>query len=421
MLHPYHNNGQSTNRIQTGTLLTYSAQKVFVAKSSVYSTVTFDLNDNLIFGSNDKYIYSITNVGSLNWKYLTNGPVVSTPTVNTLSNTVYIGSLDGQLYALTSNTGSLVWAFPVGGVGIVASPAFKQMANSSVVFVTTLRGSLYSINTTGSVVYCVETKNSVFASPTIDNSGVAYFGGSDGKMYAVSYPTGSIKWTYFFDNQQSSTVAINGNFLYFTTVANNGRPSLTTLYTSNGSLSWWLELGKNLDRFSCWTAINPKDGTIYISLDGNSGSMALYAISAPGTLKWTFDPSTSNSCVQGNHALDNGIVKYSRVSVDSAGNILHLSNNLNVLADAGTHFICQWGVEYDATVNVNSSGYAAGIAYYQMSAPVVGPNRNVFFGAPNGALYQVLTSSSGSSTDNTGGFSNVLGMLHMVNLILSIS
>ena len=48
----------------------------------------------------------------LQWRFMTDGDVISSPTV--VGRTVYVGSGDGRLYALDRSAGTRKWAFDAG-------------------------------------------------------------------------------------------------------------------------------------------------------------------------------------------------------------------------------------------------------------------------------------------------------------------
>ena len=89
------------------------------------------------------------NSGSLRWSYKTGGPVGSSPAL--ANGMVYIGSDDGNIYALDANTGSNRWIYQTG--------------------------------------------DKVFSSPTVTN-GVVYIGSNDHSVYALNASDGSKRWSY---------------------------------------------------------------------------------------------------------------------------------------------------------------------------------------------------------------------------------
>src|ERR1035437_4035088 len=84
-----------------------------------------------------------TSTGALVWKYTTNGGIIfSSPAV--ANGVVYIGSEDGNLYALNASTGVPLWQYTTGNA-IYSSPA---VANG-VVYVGSHDGNLYAFDRAG--------------------------------------------------------------------------------------------------------------------------------------------------------------------------------------------------------------------------------------------------------------------------------
>lgn len=78
--------------------------------SKIVSGSALYQNSNTIFGCIDGNIYSLkTENGSTNWKYTTNGAILSTPVVS--GSFVYCSSYDGYIYSLDANTGNLLWSY----------------------------------------------------------------------------------------------------------------------------------------------------------------------------------------------------------------------------------------------------------------------------------------------------------------------
>ena len=75
-------------------------------------------------------VLSPNTVGSLElkWSYTTGGGVESSPAV--ANGVVYVGSDDGNLYALDASTGALLWSYTTGDI-VFSSPA---VANGIVYF-----------------------------------------------------------------------------------------------------------------------------------------------------------------------------------------------------------------------------------------------------------------------------------------------
>jgi outer membrane protein assembly factor BamB len=98
---------------------------------------------------------------------------------------VYVGSNDGNVYALNGATGTQLWSFTTGGT-VGSSPA---VANG-VVYVGSSDGNVYALNAaTGTRLWSFATGGSVGSSPAVAN-GVVYVGSSDGNLYAFDLTGG---------------------------------------------------------------------------------------------------------------------------------------------------------------------------------------------------------------------------------------
>ena len=165
------------------------------------------------------------------WSFLTGGNVVSSPTV--WNNILYIGSNDGNLYALYSNNGTLLWSYPTG-TAIVDKPL---VYNGNVYFGS---NTLYALNaSTGSLVWSFafpagQPAGNVVSSPAEYNGNI-YFGDNNNYVYAVNYSTGNVVWYAQTKGsvQSSPTVGIvNNNPMVFIGSNDNNMYAYPALLTA---------------------------------------------------------------------------------------------------------------------------------------------------------------------------------------------
>ena len=73
------------------------------------------VHDGIVYvGSEDGNLYAIQEkTGKVHWKFKTEGAVHSSPAI--FKNMVYVGSFDGYYYAIDAKTGHLKWKFKTGG------------------------------------------------------------------------------------------------------------------------------------------------------------------------------------------------------------------------------------------------------------------------------------------------------------------
>ena len=113
------------------------------------------------------------------WSYTTGGIVYSSPAIS--NGMVYVGSYDGNVYALNAADGTKVWSYVTGGTA--SSPA---VANG-LVYIGGTDGYIYALNAADGTKlwsYWIGYGNAGFSSPAVDN-GVVYVGSFDNNVYAL--------------------------------------------------------------------------------------------------------------------------------------------------------------------------------------------------------------------------------------------
>ncbi len=180
--------------------------------------------------------------------------------------------------------------------------------------------------------------------PYLD-SGIVYFGASNGKMYALDAGSGSVKWNQTL-SAFPSVIGIANGVLYagttrFRTPANGQPGPVYALNASDGSLKWqskntgfvagmdsdtiYLTTSDNQvvavnvsDGSLKWfyradnipTIVQPANGQVYIITGPNQGGQhsAFYALSdSDGSVQWRFPGGTDNTAIAG-FATDNDTV-----------------------------------------------------------------------------------------------------------------
>lgn len=161
----------------------------------------------------------IRQFGGLQWRFVTEGPVRSTPVV--AGGTVYVGSSDGHLYAIDLDKGDGMWSFDAGS-SISSSPAIAY----GLVYFTARDNALYAVErSTGRLAFTVETgpdtawawgheSADLWTSSPAVSGDVVVFGSGDGGVYAVDARTGRARWTYRTGGRVRSSPAIRDGRVY---------------------------------------------------------------------------------------------------------------------------------------------------------------------------------------------------------------
>jgi outer membrane protein assembly factor BamB len=140
----------------------------------------------------------------LAWGHESGDDYASSPAI--VGTRLYIGGIDGNLYALDARSGAVIWRLPTGG-RIWSSPAVAGGA----VYAGSLDGKLYKANAAdGTLRWAFATdgaaldsgafgydRRTIQSSPSV-GGGIAYVGSRDGTLYAVDAERGTLRWR--FDN-----------------------------------------------------------------------------------------------------------------------------------------------------------------------------------------------------------------------------
>ncbi len=196
--------------------------------------------------------------GTLKWSFSTDGPIqFSSPAV--VDGTVYIGSNDGNLYALDAETGTKRWDFKTGSF-IWSSPT---VVNGMVYFGSN-DGNLYALDAlTGKELWHFKTPYAVKSSPAVAD-GIIYFGADDYHLYALNAATGEEIWRFRTDGFVMASPAIADGIVFV--------PSYRYLYALNAE-NGRLRLSYMTQREMYSSPAVSSDGTVYFNCDS-----FLYAI-----------------------------------------------------------------------------------------------------------------------------------------------
>jgi outer membrane protein assembly factor BamB len=218
----------------------------------------------------------------------------------------YVGSWDGNLYAIDVKTGTLKWKFASEG-RITSSPAvgpemvivsthgagsapFAHSGSAqpgqpvpppskTVVSNGLLGGSVFALNINdGSVLWQYRTGGKIFSSPLVFD-GLVYFGSWDKTFYAVELETGKLKWKFHGAETFSiSPVAANGRVF-----VGNDDLKMYCLDAGSGRLLWKTPLNSPVPLLTSSPAV--EGNMLFVgSSDAN-----VYAIDTRnGAIKWKY-------------------------------------------------------------------------------------------------------------------------------------
>ncbi|MFC1607752.1 PQQ-binding-like beta-propeller repeat protein [Candidatus Latescibacterota bacterium] len=130
----------------------------------------------------EMFLFAVNPDGTHKWSFPMEDGAESSPAIGS-DGTIYIGSYDGNLYAVSDegDQGVLNWAFQTQG-SIDGSPTVDGCGT---VYVGSRDSTVYAINNDGTLRWSFATGDGIESSPTIDDRGVLYIGCFDGNLYAI--------------------------------------------------------------------------------------------------------------------------------------------------------------------------------------------------------------------------------------------
>ena len=331
------------------------------------------------------------------WSYQTGNWVVSSPALSPDGKTLYVGSVDGYLYALSAKKGSVLWKVFLRGP-VISSPSISINGNIYVVASTlssesysaTGTGYLYKITSGGNVTTLYTFPDIVGTSPLLDpNTGNVYIGCLDGNLYSISN-TGNLNWTFQSGGEIGSSPVLSngGNTVYFGSA--NGY--FYAVNASDGKMKWSFQTGAGIVSSP---ALDAKGNVYFGSTDDY-----VYALTSSGSLIWKYN---TGSRIGSSPAISNGTLYIG----NEAGYLdaINISNgNLEWSYPTGGYILSSPAVDANGTVYVGSADgnlYAIGsngslVWKYPTgnvvgTSPVIGPTGVVYFGSNNYSVYALST------------------------------
>ncbi len=186
----------------------------FQAKDSIESSACI-AGGSVFVGTMEGALYAIElATGKLRWRYPTSAGIQeSSPCIH--NGLVYIGDLNGIFHAVDASTGKARWTFKAGAE-IKSSP--NAVGNR--VYFGSYDQNLYCLSAeTGALLWKYSTDGPVHCTPSIDKKNV-YISGCDETFRAIDAISGQQNYTLQLGGYTGASLAIYGNEAYVGTFAN---------------------------------------------------------------------------------------------------------------------------------------------------------------------------------------------------------
>ncbi|MEO8971990.1 MAG: PQQ-binding-like beta-propeller repeat protein [Ktedonobacteraceae bacterium] len=175
------------------------------------------LADNMLYvglGSATQFWALDLQNGHVVWSFDTHDRITSTALAGT--DTVYIATWHGVIFALNRATGAKLWSYSLNSSqnqSVVDGVGGSMALAEGRLYVGDYRGSILCIDALkGKLIWRFATGAQVLATPVVA-SGLVYAGSSDGYFYALNTRTGRPAWRYHTGEIRSSAI-FAANHLY---------------------------------------------------------------------------------------------------------------------------------------------------------------------------------------------------------------
>lgn len=243
------------------------------------------------FGSDDGYMHAVnTKTQELQWKFHTGDKVRSKPAFK--RHWMFFTSDDGFLYAVNRKSGELFWKLDIGDADVVrdinvdfvwseSSPVIK----GNTLYVGSGDGNLYAVSIySGEIKWTTQLSGAVVSDPSVSGN-LVYAGTMAGDVYGINRRTGEPIWTfeatkgdYWWSHIISSPVVIDGQVI---TSSRDAR--IYTMDAQTGEPGWSL-VEPSWTWFDSTAIAGDDEGTLFI---GSSDEKALYKMdSETGETLW---------------------------------------------------------------------------------------------------------------------------------------
>jgi len=244
----------------------------------------------LYFGADNGVLYALNSESKrLIWEFKTDGLIRSG--IEIVKGEIWFASDDGFLYSINSKTGKLIWKFDLENLNLSRRlPAVEApyeydylhsspVYNNGLIYIGGLNGKLYALDSkTGKQRWFFQSQAKIRSTPVIHGRHV-YFGSWDGKFYCLDSSTGQKVWQFDSEGIIQDSPAIGGGQVFF----GSRSTKFVALDEKTGKLNW-----QYIHKNGSWAESSPvyRDGIVYV---GSSDALKLFAFNAKtGVVKWVF-------------------------------------------------------------------------------------------------------------------------------------
>ncbi len=260
---------------------------------NVLSSCSIAYDTNVFIASDANYLYGFNRYGGQLWTQISlGGQATATPTVDSVSNRLYIGVSNGNFQAYNKVSGTYAWSTflnaPVRSSAVVSYD--RKLVVASAI------GTVYGFNLNNPIPtppnWTLNLSDSILVSPCIDTMGYFYFGSRSGKVYKIALTGTSnagIVWQTPLSSAVTSSPTIDANGNIYVGTADGKFYSLN----KNGGIRWFFQTPATIKSTAAITTYQ----RIYFGNDAGE----IYGLDTNKIVRFYYIDSSKVSCAMLHH------------------------------------------------------------------------------------------------------------------------
>lgn len=188
--------------------------------SHYFTSPAFGADGTLYLGSTDGHLYALTTEGTLKWRYNDSDTLLgihASPVIGSAGQ-IYVGDANKKFYAIVDagDTATTLWSFTTHqgvntGGAIFTKAALGVGSNAGNVYFGANDNHFYLLKADGTEVDHFDANDYVLSDPVVGSSGHIYFGSRDHWLYTLTDPLpNDNSATYSYESSSTGTSEIMG-------------------------------------------------------------------------------------------------------------------------------------------------------------------------------------------------------------------
>ncbi len=232
----------------------------------------------LYIGSRDHHIYALTPTGGLRWRRDLGSDVYSTPALH--DGRLYVGSDANFFFVLDAADGEVLVHLRTEGdvdTGIAVAPDGTAYFGAG--------QELWAVAPEGEVRFRFRANDKIFSAPAVDDDGTIYVGSQDDYLYALA-PDGALRWSFHADNDLDSGPVIGDDGTIYCASDDHRVYALDR----NGEVRWRADVGGYVRT----PVALGRDGNVLVPVFGPHARVVSLDAQT-GAEQWTFSVNRTDS------------------------------------------------------------------------------------------------------------------------------